>query len=139
MIFTRRRQEQAETGEHAFPGHGRLTPEQEELRRLRCDHEILRQERDRLLVAEQKGREGRVLGRGGGVALRGEMIEEGFDLRRAHGGAVAQVVEADETFVPMEAGLLSADGVAAQADGDFLLLWVHFTFLDYITDTGGSS
>ena len=33
-------------GEDAFPGHGRLTPEQEELRRLQRENAILRQERD---------------------------------------------------------------------------------------------
>ena len=38
-------------GEGAFPGHGRLTPEQEELRRLKRENEILRQERDILKKA----------------------------------------------------------------------------------------
>jgi len=33
-------------GIQAFPGQGRLTPEQEELRRLKRENEILRQERD---------------------------------------------------------------------------------------------
>jgi transposase len=33
-------------GTQAFPGQGRLTPEQEELRRLKRENEILRQERD---------------------------------------------------------------------------------------------
>ena len=33
-------------GEDAFPGHGRLTPEQERLRQLERENEILRQERD---------------------------------------------------------------------------------------------
>ena len=38
---------QAETdGIGAFPGHGRLPPAEEELRRLRRENEILRQERD---------------------------------------------------------------------------------------------
>jgi transposase len=41
----------AADGEHAFPGHGRLTPEQEELRRLERENEILRQERDILKKA----------------------------------------------------------------------------------------
>jgi len=41
---------------------------------------------------------------------------------------VAEFVEADEAFVPMEVGFLGADGIATQADGvaeangDFLLL-----------------
>ena len=38
-------------GPQAFPGQGRLTPEQEELRRLRRENEILRQERDILKKA----------------------------------------------------------------------------------------
>ena len=33
-------------GEHAFPGHGRLTPEQERIRPLEREDEILRQQRD---------------------------------------------------------------------------------------------
>jgi transposase len=33
-------------GQQAFPGQGRLTLEQEELRRLKRENEILRQERD---------------------------------------------------------------------------------------------
>lgn len=33
-------------GEDAFPGHGRLTPEQERLRQLERENEILHQERD---------------------------------------------------------------------------------------------
>jgi transposase len=44
--LTRWRRQFAEEGEDAFPGHGRLTPEQEELRRLKRENEILRQERD---------------------------------------------------------------------------------------------
>ena len=38
----------AADGVSAFPGHGRLKPEDEELRRLRRENEILRQERDLL-------------------------------------------------------------------------------------------
>lgn len=40
-------------GERAFPGHGRqqLTPEQEEIKRLRKENEILRQEREILKKA----------------------------------------------------------------------------------------
>ena len=45
------------------------------------------------------------------------MGEEGFNLRCAHDGRVAEFVEADEAFVPMEIGLFGADGIAAQADG----------------------
>ncbi len=38
-------------GDDAFPGHGRLTPEAERLRRLERENEILRQERDILKKA----------------------------------------------------------------------------------------
>ena len=38
-------------GEQAFPGHGHLTPEQEHLRQLERENEILRQERDILKKA----------------------------------------------------------------------------------------
>lgn len=40
-------------GQRAFPGHGRqlLTPEQEEIKRLRSENEILRQEREILKKA----------------------------------------------------------------------------------------
>jgi transposase len=41
----------AADGEDAFPGHGRLTPEQEQLRKLKRENEILRQERDILKKA----------------------------------------------------------------------------------------
>ncbi|MFN2186569.1 MAG: transposase [Anaerolineae bacterium] len=45
------KREFAENGEDAFPGHGRLTPEQERLRQLERENEILRQERDILKKA----------------------------------------------------------------------------------------
>jgi transposase len=38
-------------GEDAFPGHGRLTPEQDRLRQLEPEIEVLRQERDILKTA----------------------------------------------------------------------------------------
>jgi transposase len=38
-------------GADAFPGNGRLKPEDEELRRLRRENEVLRQERDILKKA----------------------------------------------------------------------------------------
>ena len=41
----------AADGEDAFPGHGRLTPEQERFRKLERENEILRQERDILKKA----------------------------------------------------------------------------------------
>jgi transposase len=45
------KREFAADGEDAFPGHGRLTPEQERLRQLERENEILRQERDILKKA----------------------------------------------------------------------------------------
>jgi transposase len=45
------KREFAADGEDAFPGHGRLTPEQERLRKLKRENEILRQERDILKKA----------------------------------------------------------------------------------------
>ena len=45
------RQEQGEYAEQAFPGNGRLRPEEEELRRLRRELEIVKQERDILKKA----------------------------------------------------------------------------------------
>ena len=41
----------AKEGEHAFPGHGRQTPEQEQLRQLERENKILRQQRDILRKA----------------------------------------------------------------------------------------
>ena len=41
----------AADGQGAFPGHGRLTPEQEDLRRLKRENDILRRERDILKKA----------------------------------------------------------------------------------------
>jgi len=41
----------AQEGEQAFPGHGRRTPEQERIRKLERENEILRQQRDILHVS----------------------------------------------------------------------------------------
>jgi len=41
----------AEEGEQAFPGKGRLAPEQEQIRQLKRENEILRQQRDILKKA----------------------------------------------------------------------------------------
>jgi transposase len=41
----------AQDGEHAFPGRGRLTPDQEQLRQLEREVKLLRQERDILKKA----------------------------------------------------------------------------------------
>jgi transposase len=45
------KREFAADGEDAFPGQGRLTPEQERLRHLERENKILRQERDILKKA----------------------------------------------------------------------------------------
>jgi transposase len=45
------KQKLAKDGQHAFPGHGRLTPEQERIRQLERENEILRQQRDILKKA----------------------------------------------------------------------------------------
>ena len=45
------RKKYAADGEDAFPGHGRLTPEQERIRQLERENEILRQQRDILKKA----------------------------------------------------------------------------------------
>ena len=44
--LSRWKRKQEKDGEQAFPGHGRLTPEQEQLRELEREVKILRQERD---------------------------------------------------------------------------------------------
>jgi len=49
--LTRWRQETASAGEQAFPGHGRMSEEQERIRSLERENEILRQERDILKKA----------------------------------------------------------------------------------------
>jgi len=42
----RRKQEFAEEGENAFPGSGRLSPDQERIRQLERENAILRHQRD---------------------------------------------------------------------------------------------
>jgi transposase len=49
--LSRWKQEFAADSADAFPGHGRRTPEQERLRQLERENEILRQERDILKKA----------------------------------------------------------------------------------------
>ena len=49
--LTRWKQELAAEGAQAFPGHGRLPADQERLRQLERENEILRQERDILKKA----------------------------------------------------------------------------------------
>ena len=45
------RQQYREAGEEAFPGHGRMTAEQERIRDLERENRVLRQERDILKEA----------------------------------------------------------------------------------------
>ena len=49
--LSRWKREFAAEGEDAFPGHGCLAPEQEQLRQLERENEVLRQERDILKKA----------------------------------------------------------------------------------------
>ena len=49
--LSRWKRELAEEGEHAFPGQGGLRPEQDRVRQLERENEILRQERDILKKA----------------------------------------------------------------------------------------
>lgn len=49
--LSRWKRELAEEGEHAFPGHGRVAPDQERVHQLERENEILRQERDILKKA----------------------------------------------------------------------------------------
>ena len=50
-VLKRWKREFAAAGDEAFPGHGRLAPEQEHVRQLERENEILRQERDILKKA----------------------------------------------------------------------------------------
>lgn len=89
--------------------------------------QIAERDAEDFLVKEQKGGKGLILSGSGDLLMGSEVGEEGFNLWCAHGGGVAQFMEADEAFVPMEVGFLGADGIAVQADGfaeaigDFLL------------------
>jgi transposase len=49
--LTRWKHQLSQDGEQAFPGHGRVKPEQERLRQLERENELLRQERDILKKA----------------------------------------------------------------------------------------
>jgi len=49
--LSRWKREFAEEGGDAFPGHGRLAPDQERIRQLERENDILRQERDILKKA----------------------------------------------------------------------------------------
>lgn len=79
--------------------------------------QIAKRDAEDVLVEEQKGGKGLISGGGRDLLVGGEVGEKSFDLWCAHSGGVAQFVEADKAFVPMEIGFLSADGVPAPADG----------------------
>ncbi len=49
--FYRWKRQLAQDGQNAFPGHGRLAPEQERIRQLERENEVLRQQRDILKKA----------------------------------------------------------------------------------------
>jgi hypothetical protein len=57
-----------------------------------------------------------VLGCGGNLAVDGEVIVEGDDLRLAHLPGVALAVEEDVAFGPFEIGLLGSDTVMLAPD-----------------------
>jgi len=50
-LLSRWKRKQDKNGRHAFPGRGRLMPEQEKIRHLEKENKILRQERDILKKA----------------------------------------------------------------------------------------
>ena len=50
-LLSRWKRKQAQNGQNAFPGKGRLMPEQEKVRQLEKENVILRQERDILKKA----------------------------------------------------------------------------------------
>ena len=50
-LLSRWKRKQEQNGAHAFPGKGRLMPEQEKMRQLERENAILRQERDILKKA----------------------------------------------------------------------------------------
>jgi transposase len=50
-IISRWKRELRKDGEQAFPGKGRLKPDDDEMRRLKCENERLRRERDILKKA----------------------------------------------------------------------------------------
>jgi len=73
-----------------------------------------------LFVEEYERIEGLVLGRGGNLALYGEVTEESDNLRLAHLVGVSLAVKEDVAFGPLEVGplevgLLGADAVVLAA------------------------
>ena len=72
---------------------------------------------EHLLIKEQQGEQGLVLGAGGDMAVDGQVGEEPLDLRRAHGAGVAHAVEADELLDPVGVGVRGAGRVMAKDAG----------------------
>ena len=70
-----------------------------------------------LLVEEQEGAQGLVLGRGGDLPIDRERREELRDFRGAHLGGGALVVEDDETPDPGDVRLLSATAEVTGSQG----------------------
>ena len=50
-LLSRWKRKQDKNGQHAFPGKGRLMPDQERMRQLETENSLLRQERDILKKA----------------------------------------------------------------------------------------
>jgi len=68
-------------------------------------------------VQEENGREGLGLGGGGDVAVDGQVGEEGGDFGRAHVFGVAELVEVNKAFDPIDVGVFGAAGIMFDADG----------------------
>nr|WP_232280681.1 hypothetical protein [Chloroflexus aggregans] len=66
---------------------------------------------ENMAIEDEEGRKGLVLGGGGGVAVVGEVEEEGLDFSSAHIFGVALVVEENKAAHPVYVGLLGAIGI----------------------------
>ena len=69
-----------------------------------------------VVVHEQDGAEGLVLGGGADVSVDGQVGEELFDFGYAHLGGMAFMVEEDKAFAPLHVRLFGADRVMFEAD-----------------------
>jgi len=70
-----------------------------------------------MAVEEEDGAEGLVLCRGGDLFVDGKVSEEALDVRGAHRGGMALVVEKDEATDPGQVGAFGAEGVVLAAQG----------------------
>ena len=66
---------------------------------------------------EEQGGEGLILGRCGDLHLDGQVGQEGFDFRGAHGGRMTLVMEEDEAADPGQVRVFGAQGVVLAAKG----------------------